>query len=819
MLNGINAAHNTFKSGLKNTKIWVLPEKTNCGSFAIKNIVRVMQIKRITDHNNIFKVNALILLLFLFPNLTAQNSSINGNVVNSETNETLPGVSVVVKNTTIGTTTNNSGEFILNIPFHDTTTIVFSFMGFETLEKTIMVGNKNHLRIKLKPSAIALDEVVVVTAKNRLTSFEQTTPVSIVSEQNITESSSQNIADIITREPSVSLVGQGYHRAPSIRGLARKRVVVMVDGDRISSERNPGPPGTFVNPLDIKNIEILRGPYSTLYGSDAIGGVVNIITKDYTEPLTNKYVGGSFNSNYRSVSNGYNANLLANSKITDKLFIHLTGGKRKADSYKDAHGKEVMGTNFDENSFTAKLTYKPGQHHKIQFNTFLSMADSIGKPAYSDSVNALHPKDDHYKFGINHQWKNIAPWLTDITTKASYHKHNITARIYNYRPIQYGRVLNLEKNLSNTDIVFGQDFNFVIGPKFKILAGLDFYQRGNIHIDEQLRSYLFEPDNPPFDIGELVYDGPHDTTIDNSYQRSFGVFAQANYSLTEKIFLNGGLRWNKFNTHANLVKTTQTGPPYDYSKNIHETKTKNNGAFSGNLGVSFLPLENVNITANIGQAFRVPSTKELFINTMTHRGMNFCNPDLVPERSFNIDLGIRVKSKNNSRNNASLFLFRNYINDMVILDWDSLHASGWFENKDALLYGIEFSLDYRLFKKLFVNGNLSYVVGHEKENDEPLMDVPPFQAHLNVRYFLLPMKLWFEASGKYSAKQEEVATGDVPTDAFVVFDFLGGWKINRCFKVIFSINNILNEDYREHYQFDWERQPGRSFNASLNFTF
>ncbi len=765
------------------------------------------------------KTCILTLLLFLSSNLIAQDISIKGKIVNSETKETLPGVSVFVKNTTIGTTTNNNGEFILNNLPYDTITIVFSFIGFETQEKIITGGNASYFQIMMKPSAIALDEVVVITAKNKLTSFEQTTPVSIVSEESITENATQNIADIITQEPSVSSAGQGYHRAPSIRGLARKRVVVMVDGDRISSERNPGPPGTFVNPLDIKNIEILRGPYSTLYGSDAIGGVVNIITKDYKGPLTNKYIGGAFKTNYQSISNGYNVSLLVNSKITDKLFIHLTGGKRKANSYKDAHGKEVMGTNFDEKSFTAKLTYKPSQQHKIQFNTFLSMADSIGKPAFSDSVNALHPKDCHYKFGINYQWKNIAPWLADMTTKASYHKHDITARIYNYMPIQYGRVLNLKKNLYNTDIIFGQDFNFTINPKFKILAGLDFYQRGDIHIDEQLRSYLYDPDNPPFDIGELVYDGPQDTTIDNSYQNSFGVFAQASYSLSEKIFLNGGLRWNKFNTLANLVKTTQTGPPYDYSKNIHETKTKNNEAFSGNLGISFLPIENVNITANIGQAFRVPSTKELFINTMTHRGMNFCNPDLVPEKSLNIDLGIRVKSKNNSRNNASLFLFRNYINDMVILDWDSLHASGWFENKDALLYGVEFSLDYQILKKLFINGNLSYIVGYEKDNNEPLMDVPPFQAHLNVKYFFLPAKLWFGATGKYSAKQEEVATGDVPTDAFLVFDFLCGWKINKYFKVTFSITNILNRDYRKHYQFDWERQPGRSFNASLNFNF
>ncbi len=764
----------------------------------------------------ILKTSILTLLLFLSSNLEAQNLSIKGKVINAETKKALPYVSVFVKNTTIGTTTNKDGEFILNNLSLGTITIVFSSVGFETQEKIIKVGTTSYLEIKLKLSAITLNEFVVETAKNQLTNFRQITPSSIISEENITENSTLNVPDIITLEPSVSLAGQGYHRAPSIRGLARKRIIVMVDGERISSERNVGASGTFVNPSDIKDIEILRGPYSTLYGSDAIGGVVNIITQDYKKPLTNKYVGGAFKINYRSICKGYNVNLLLNNKITDKFFIHLTAGKRKANSYKDALGKEMMGTNFDENSFSAKLTFKPNLHHKLQFNTLISKADSIGKPAFSDSLNALHPEDDHYKFGINYQWESIAPWFPKMTIKASSHKHKITARIFNYRSIQYRRVINQNKNLYNTDYVYQHDFYFIVKPQLKILAGLDFYQRDNIHIDEQKKSYLYEPNNQQFYIGELAYYGPHDTTINNSYQRSLGVFAQTNYSLSKKIFLSCGLRWNAFNTLVNLVKTTQTGPPYDYGKDLHETKTKSDKAFSSNLGISFMPVQNINITTNIGQAFRVPSTKELFINTMTPGGMNFCNPDLIPEKSFNIDFGLKLRNQEN--NSLYISFFRNKINNMIILKWDSLHATGKFNNRNALIYGGELSFNYKFIERLLISGNISYINGYD-DNDEVLMDIPPLQVNFETRYFIKPYKLNVAIEGKYSAKQNKVAIGDVPTDAFVVFDFISGWKINKYFKLNFSIKNILNRDYREHYQFDWLRQPGRSFNTSLNFEF
>ena len=193
------------------------------------------------------QIITLVLVFLFFSNLSANPISISGTVINSDTKTTLPGVSVFAKNTVIGTSTDINGKFLLkNIPA-DSAIIVFSFVGFETQEIKFSNNCSENIKIELHPSAILLEEVVISTAKNQLTSYEQTTPVSVVTQENITEHATQDISDIIIRQPSVSLVGAGFHRAPSIRGLARKRVVVMVDGERISSERNPGPPGTFVS--------------------------------------------------------------------------------------------------------------------------------------------------------------------------------------------------------------------------------------------------------------------------------------------------------------------------------------------------------------------------------------------------------------------------------------------------------------------------------------------------------------------------------------------------------------------------------------------
>ncbi len=762
----------------------------------------------------------IITLIGLFGFISKLNGQeISGVILDSENQKALSGVNVSVANTLIATTSDKNGRFILKQTNADNSiTLIFSVLGYETEKIELNNNDSKELIVKLVPTTLPLDQVVVVSTKNQLSDIEQTVPVSLIPNKNIFENSVQNITDIIVSQPSISLTGAGYHKTTSIRGLARKRVVVLVDGHRISSERNEGPPGTYVNPLDIKNIEILRGPYSTLYGSDAVGGVVNIITQDFSQPLSNDYVGGVFSTNYQSIRNGYNANLLLNTKISDKVFFHFTVGKRQGKAYKDADNKEVQGTNYSEQSASTKITFNLAKNHILELNGFASLADSIGKPAFTDSINALHPKDNHFKYGFAYDWKNIASWLPQMSIKASGHRHEITARIYNYRPMGYGRVVNKEKFLYNDDYIYQHDFKFLITKKINVLLGFDFYQRDGIHIHEHTRAFFYDPESDnPFSLGDKIFQSSEDTIIDDSYQRSLGTFMQFNYNICPQFIINGGIRWNAFKTKANLtIKKTYIGPPFDYGLNEHETKEKKDDAFSGNFGMLIKPVKGFMITANVGQAFRVPSTKELFVSTMTPGGINVSNPDLVPEESFNLDFGLKYFEAN--KGGVSLSFFRNDINNMIILQWDSLHSSGVFQNKNALIYGGELSFDLKIIKRLSINGNVSYVVG-EEENGDVLMDIPPLQVNFNTKYAILENKLFVSVLGRYNAKHTEYAVGDVPTDAFFVFDFVSSWRINRYFKATFSVTNVLNKYYREHYQYQWVRQPGRSFNAGIQIIF
>ena len=740
----------------------------------------------------------------------------NGTVYCTESNETLTGVNIFSKDKRIGTTTDNEGNFELSIPSGDSVSVYFTFIGYKTREFSLDKDTKKPLIIYLEPLSIALKEVTITSAKNEQSSFNQTTPVNIISQQRINEVNAQNLPDFVTESPSVSLAGAGYHKSISIRGLARKRTLILVDGHRISSERNAGPPGSFVNPLAVKRIEILRGPYSTLYGSDAVGGVVNILTKDYQPGITNKFAGGVLDLNYRSISNGYNANILINGNISKNIKMQVSAGKRKADSYKDAHGNEVMSTNYSEQNLAAKLQWDINSKHKLLLHGLISQADSIGKPAYTDEINALHPKDDHSRIALHYSWRNPEKIFSGMNINTAFHRHEITARVYNYTNTEFGRVVNKQKNLYNNDITYQQDFRLKFSKTLNILSGIDFYERDGIHIDEQSRAFLYAPENF-LAIGEMLYYSSKDTILHNSYQRSGGIFAQVNYQPSEKLRFNAGARYNLFKTLARLtIKKTYAGPPYDYSLNEKETEEKKDAAFSGNFGALYTPNKAIKITFNIGQAFRTPSTKELFVNTMTPGGMNISNSSLKPEESLNIDFGIKHVNKNYDF--ISLDFFRNDISNMIILQWDSLHSSGQFHNKDALIYGIELEFSRTFLKHLETYGNISYIKGEERSG-EPLMDIPPFQANLRLSYEIIDNRLKSGLTGRYNAAQKEVATGDVPTYPFFVMDFVTSWKINRLVSANISVTNIFNKHYREHHQFEWEKQAGRSFNGGIQIKF
>ncbi len=737
-----------------------------------------------------------IILFFLFITVEiafCNNITIQGSVSDSETGASLADVNVTIKYSLKGTSTDIDGKFKLNIEnvSDSKITLVFSHLGYRTLEKEIDFARSTKLSISLVPDIINLNEVIVKTKKISTSANEQTITSQVVSKDFINEVSPLNIAEVLLKVPGVNLAGQSYHAAPSIRGLARKRVVVMADGEKISSERNVGAPGTFINPFEIDRIEILKGPYSTLFGSDAIGGIVNIITKKYEQPYYFNKIGGLLNLSYQSVSNGKNVNLSLNG-ITDNIIYRISAGWRDADSYSTPNHGKLMNTFYNEKHIGAKLFYNINNNHQISVKSYYSTGNDIGKPAYDIYTNAIHDRDNHLIYGINYNWNKITSILKKVRVNITSHYHDLGARIKKHKlelNSNDDKLIKNQKNLEGNDYITQLDFYFELNNKTNLLAGFDGYFREGINIDEsKVVKYYYSG---------LFVKSEDLVLVKNGYQNTYGIFAQINYQLSPKLFTNCGVRWNYVNTGLD-----------------NKNENFKDQSFSGNVGISYLFSDKFSAKANIGSAFRVPDIKELYVTTNTPGGLNIGNSNLNSEHSFNLDLSFIYK---NSTTFSELSLFRNAINNMVILDWDA--ATGGREGKfknigKGLLYGGEFQYSQKITTNLSSNINITKIWGFDQYADDELMDVPPLQINANIKYKF--RKIWFNLSGRYSAEQKDVAEDDITTDSFFLFNIGCGWKIIKNLNLIITAVNVLDKEYREHYQFAWMSAPARSFNLTMN---
>ncbi len=751
---------------------------------------------------NQIKSFAAFFILFFALSANVLASSIVGRVTDRKTGKPLSNVNIYLQGTLIGTTTDVNGRFRLtNIP-KGRRILVFSYLGYKTYRMKIKLRKKKlqHFEIALLPRPIDLGEAVVVTAaKTGLSDFDSSVPMAILSARELQAASVQNISDALVELPSISMAGQAYHRSPSIRGLARKRVVVLVDGEKISSERNVGPPGTFVNPEDIERIEVLRGPYSTLYGSDAIGGVINIITRSYVDPTHFRWAGGSISTSYNAVNNGKNGYMEFNSHL-GRFYLHLNGGIRKADNYVDALGREIQNTFYNERDIGTCFAFRPNGNQNLELRWRLSDGRNIGKPAYDVLTNAVHDRDIHRQLGIKYEWKNVIAGIPKILFNISRHDHDLGVVIHKHKVETDPSDDKLIDNIKN---IFGQDYNLrseirlLLSRELSVLTGFNGYFRENIRMDghKVVRNYQTR----------LFIKEERENLIPKAFQRNYGFFTQGDFIASPRWAINGGIR----------IDLIHTG---EYPLNGDKIFLKNQ-AISGSAGITYRPRKWIHYSANIGRAFRAPDIKELFVTTQTPGGLNIGNIGLQPEHSLNLDFSVKTHWETAG---FSFSLFRNQIYHMIILDWNNRTANrvGTFKNiGEGLLYGAEFAGHINFFRNWYIAGNISQIYGYDIHAHEVLMDVPPLQVNFWVKRFFYERKFWTALSVRYSGKQTKVAEDDFPNRAFTLFNFQSGWKIKRFAQLHFSITNLFNQNYREHYQFEWMRGPGRSVNGGISIVF
>lgn len=529
---------------------------------------------------------------------------------------------------------------------------------------------------------LRLNESIVTWLTGDSKLGETSSAVSLLDFKELRSVASGNIIDAIAREPGVSQVTTGFGISkPVIRGLGYNRVVVISDGIRQEGQQWGDEHGIEVDANGVHNVEIIKGPASLMYGSDAMAGVIIFHPDPNMAPGT---FSAGLSSEYQS-NNGLAAYSVSHAGNSGGLIWDLRFSDKYAHSYRNASEGLVPGSQFRERALTGKLaTNRKWGFSRVTLGYYRLIPGMI--EGFEDGLLS-GPTGYSVEFPFQHVHHYKAAW--DNSIRVGEGRVKALVGIQQNRRQEYEEddeaELDFKLNTLNYDLKYisGNIDGWIISTGF----GGMFQTSDNLGEEALIPAY------------KLVDAGLFATT-------SKGV---------GKFHLSGGLRGDIRHLHSMGL-----GDKFkDFSRDFK--------GLTGSLGAVYTPIGNINVRANLARGFRAPNLSELASNGV-HEGTlryEIGSSALNPEFSLQADLGADWTTKHFF---FTVALFRNKIDNYIyasrtgdILEDRDVYA---YTSGNALLRGAEASLDFHPIHSLHLGASYSFVRGTSDEGDLPLIPAP-----------------------------------------------------------------------------------------------
>jgi iron complex outermembrane receptor protein len=645
-----------------------------------------------------------------------QRLQLSGIVTDSKTNEPLGGASISLTESKIGTTTDSAGHYVLqNVPGGHTL-IEVSYTGYKSaLEHLDITENTIH-NFQLVSSIIE-NEGVTVTGVAGPTSIRRSpVPVTRISKSELLATPSTNIIDALSHKPGVSQLSTGPAISkPIIRGLGFNRLVVINDGIRQEGQQWGEEHGIEIDENSVNRVEILKGPASLIYGSDAIAGVINIMTLPsipQNSLRANIITGYQTNNRQRSLYGSVGAN-------ENDLDWNAWADYRAAADYTNKYDGRVWNSKFNEHNFGGSLGINKhwGFSHLIisDFNQKLGIVegerDAAGNLVKDIPGGQVVPTESDFNSTdpqIPYQHIQHFKVISDNSFNVGTGKLSATLGWQRNQRTEFG---NADKPLEKSLYFDLRTFNYRLAYQFedhnswRTSVGVNGMAQVNSNGGEE----VLIPEYSMFDIGGYLYS---QKTID-------------------KLTLSGGLRYDMRRLQSQQF--IQNG----MEKFVAFDKSFSN--VSGSVGASYAATQNLTFKLNIARGFRAPSIPELASNG-AHEGTNryeFGGVNLDSEKSFQLDAGAEWASNHfiitisGFYNQLKDFIFYRKLTtasgaDSMVLVGTNLIPAFQFGQHNAHLAGVEASCDIHPHPLdwLHFQNTLSFVRGLFEESIEGTRNLP-----------------------------------------------------------------------------------------------
>ncbi len=709
-----------------------------------------------------------------------------------------------------------------------------SHLGYRTYSDTLLIQDSVYKDVKLHNTPIEFDEVIVSTP--RFDRYLRDSPYSelLISKEKLEEKPFASLTDALKTEPGISLISEGAWGAEvNIRGLSRENVVALINGNRLATSTDVAARFSLVDLNDIENVEIIKGASSSIYGSGATGGIVNIITRP-SRFRDNPSLNGNVSAGYNTVnrSSGVSASLYGGGPVWSSK---IAASYRKAGNLRTPAG-EVRNSHFEDYGLSADLSVSPFTKHKINLNYQLFKALNVGIPGsfvFPSDADIRYPDEKRGFLSAGYEIRNLTSFFYKLSLKYSYQaiERNVEniPHIVQYIPetlTKQARRVSVLKITPEADHVNNNvrlQGNFLLYGENNLAAGLDYWDRNykGFRKKYQRIEVLNDQNQVVNTIDKTIGEMP----LPDSKYRDLGVFLQDDYVfMKNRLSFSLGARMDLINIKGEktlnpvyeIVNGTINYTPAG-QETIWEKKDINDKAYSANLGVKYSVNESLDLTLSLGYCFRSPSLEERFQYIDQGSYVRLGNPDLKSERGRSADLGIRYYLADFKF--VSSFFF-NYFTDLVS------EKSVVFENRPALvktnigksrLYGLDVSTDYNFYQEFVLHGMLSYVKGDDITAGGDLSEIPPLNGNIGIESKLFE-KLEAKLSADIFAAQYDIAPFEIGTSGYAVYNLsinIGPINISTYkLKIFAGLENIFDKNYHDHLSTlrgNITSGPGRNF--------
>lgn len=727
-----------------------------------------------------------MLLLLAIGNIFSQNI-IKGTISDTETNEPLTFVNIYFSDIEKGVISDENGQFTIeNIP-SGTHNIVFSMVGYKTQSITITVPYNETLQVSLMPTAIEMESIIVSTPFHKLQS-DNVMKVEQKSLQDLKANGSVTLADGITNIAGVESVTTGLSIGkPVIRGLSSNRVLVYTQGIRLENQQFGDEHGLGINDAGIESVEVIKGPASLLYGSDALGGVLYLNPERFAN---NSNSSGNFSTNYYSNTKGYSTNM--GYKSSSNNFKFLFRGSLTEHSDYNTKNYRVTNTRFREQDFKAGVGYQ-NKAFKTEFrynvnNSKLGIPEEIGEQStnrtpllpYQNITNHVFSSKSTLFFNNSKLDINLGFIYND--RKEFEEHHNEDDEDMHEEDEILEAALHMKLKTANYDVKYSL-------PKlgrFETIIGIQGMNQINSNYGEE----------------QLI---PDATTND------FGILATSHIHF-EKADIQLGARFD--NRTIDLIN------------NIN----KNFNSFNGAFGVKTNLANNITARVNLATGFRAPNLSEL-TSDGTHEGTNryeIGNSNLKSEQNFQTDLAVEFKNEH-----IELFAngFYNTINNYIFLSPNGAFVNGdpvfVYLQDDANLYGGEFGFHLHPHPLDWLHFESSFEMVTGKQDSGSYLPLIPANSLTNIIRLEFE-KPWLKKGYAFvklrsTFNQNKISAFETQTLGYNLLSAGLGGSID-VFKnelnITISGNNLTNKTYINHLSRlkpDGILNMGRNINIGLTY--